>query len=194
MYPPSYHPLFVFNNVQYTLHVAAPVVNCTYSQNPRNAQTFISFRARCDILIYPPSATYTSTRCSLCCVLYVLTESKKCSDIHIISCPMWYPHISAVSYIRIYTLQLMLCTVDTHRVQECTVQDALSAVNMYTIVNNVHTRFAFCLLYPYSVLFIPSLLIQLHAICICMYVCPPSPLSVPLTLCYDDVHSAGRGG
>ncbi len=37
---------------------------------------------------------------------------------------------------------------------------------------------------------IPSLLIQLT-----LYVyAPPSPLSVPLTLYYDDVHSAGGGG
>ncbi len=42
------------------------------------------------------TTTYTTTRCSTCCVMYVFTESKKYLNTHIILSPIWCPYISAV--------------------------------------------------------------------------------------------------
>ncbi len=101
---------------------------------------------------------YTPTRCSICCVLYVLTESSR--------------------YTVLYKTPFLL-----YQQQPC-----------IQLLINIHTRFAFCLLYPYSVLLNPSLPIQFHAICTYMYACPPSPLSVPLTLCMMTSTQLGEGG
>jgi hypothetical protein len=140
------HPHIMFH---YTLHVAAPVVNCTVRTHRIQ-----------EILKHSYHFVRTHR------IQEILKHSYHFA-------PNVISSYIAVGYIHICTLQLMLCTVRTHRVHECTLQDAPPAANMYTIVN----KSSYTLLYPYSVLFIPSFpLIQLHVIYIlnvCMSVPPP---------------------
>ncbi len=57
---------------------------------------------------------------------------------------------------------------------------------------NVLTRFVFCLLYPFSDLHAYSF--PAYATARYMYICPPSPLSVTLTLCLMTSTQLGEGG